>query len=404
MPRTLNRLTALKIARTKADGLYSDGGGLYHRVEGGSHGWVLRFTLHGRKREMGLGPVHTLNLTEAREKARECRQLLLEGIDPIERRKEARAAARLEQAKAMTFEQCSSAFMAAKETEWTNPKHRAQWARTLQMFAYPVIGKLPVKDIDTALVTKVLQPIWQTKTETASRLRGRIQAVIDWASVSGFRSGPNPAQWAGHLEHVFPAVTKGEHHVALPYTELPAFMAKLRADSSVQARALEFLILAAARLGEVRGAVWPEIDMAARMWTVPAARMKAKKEHRVPLCDDAMAILAHMQKLQRTNYIFPGNRSDRPLGASTFNLLVKQLGADVTVHGFRSSFRTWAAERTNYPREIAELALAHNVSSEVERAYQHSDMLEKRRAFMALWAGFLAKPQPEGAVLPMRRA
>jgi integrase len=405
MPRTLNRLTALKIASTKANGLYADGGGLYHRVEGGSHGWVFRFTLHGRKREMGLGAVHTLNLVEAREKARECRKLLLQGVDPIEQRKQAHTAARLEQAKTVTFRQCGSDYIAAMESKWTNAKHRDQWSQSLEAFAYPTIGNLPVQAIDTALVVRVLQPIWESKRETASRVRGRIEAILDWATVREFRIGENPARWSGHLKHLFPAVTKGEHHAALPYTEMPAFMAKLHADSSVQAHALAFLIFTAARLGEVREAVWPEIDFAARMWAVPAERMKAARLHRVPLCDAAMTILEQMQKLQRTSYVFPGNRSDRPLGASTFNLLVKQLaGADVTIHGFRSSFRTWAAERTNYPREIAELALAHNVTSEVERAYMRSDMIEKRRQFMAAWAGFLAKPQPEGRVLPIRRA
>jgi integrase len=404
MARTLNRLTALKIARTNTNGLYADGGGLYLRVKGGSRGWVFRFTLHGRKREMGLGAAHTLTLAEAREKARESRKLLLQGVDPIEQRKQEHTAARLEQAKGMTFELAAAALIAAKVSEWTNPKHRAAWPRTLEQYAYPMIGKLPVKDIDTALVTKVLQPIWQEKTETASRLRGRIEAVLDWATVSGFRTGDNPARWSGHLAHVFSLKGKAKQHfAALPYAEMPAFMVKLRVDSSVQARALEFLILTGARLEEVRAATWDEIDLADKVWTVPAKRMKARKPHRVPLCDAAMAVLAQMKEQQRSAYIFAGNRVGRPLGPSTLLLLAKALAEkEITLHGFRSAFRTWAAERTNYPREVAELALAHNVSSEVERAYQRSDMVEKRRQFMAAWAGFLAKPQPEGKVLPMR--
>ena len=407
MPRTLNRLTARRVESARDPGLICDGGGLYLKVApGGSKQWTFRFTLHGRKREAGLGPIHTLTLSEAREMARERRKLLLEGIDPIEHRRQTRTAARLEQMRMMTFEQCAAAYIAAHESKWTNARHAGQWRATLEQHAFPLLGKLPVSDIDTALVVKVLEPIWKTIPETASRLRGRIEKVLGWATVSGFRVGDNPARWRGHIAELFPVRTGSVHHVALPYLELPAFMTKLRADSSVQSAALQFTILTAARRDEARLAQWGEIDFATCTWTVPATRMKNRKPHRVPLCDAAMAVLEAMQALRRSEFVFPGVRGDKAIDPETMMRLLKALaGPDVTLHGFRSSFRTWAAEKTNFPREIAELALAHTVSSEVERAYQRSDMVEKRRAFMAAWAGFLARPTPEGSVvMPLRRA
>jgi integrase len=406
MPRTLNRLTALKIDRQKDGTTFCDGGGLYCVADGGSKRWTFRYTLHGRKREMGGGSSDTFSLAEAREWAREMRQLVHRGIDPIESRKEAKAAKKAEQAKAMTFEECATALIKAKESTWTNGKHRAEWPRSLNAFVYPVIGKLPVQMIDTALVVKVLQPIWDAKTETASRVRGRIESIIDWAKVRGFRTGENPAKWDGHLEHLFAGRGKAKHYHSLPYASMPALMVKLRADSSIQARALELLILTATRRDETRCATWSEVDFTERTWTIPAERMKARKPHKVPLCSEAMRVLEALYPLRRADLLFPGTREGRPIDPETMMRLVKELaGPDTTLHGFRASFRTWASERTSYPREIAELALAHTVGSEVERAYQRSDMLEKRRQFMGAWASYLSKPPAEStSVVPMRRA
>jgi integrase len=405
--RTLNRLSAIKVSRAKAKGLYADGGGLYLRVaDGGSKGWVFRFVVNGRLRDMGLGPTHTLSLAEAREAATGCRKLRLQGIDPIERRRSERAAERVAGLSAMTFRQCADAFIASHESGWDSPKHRQQWVNTLAQHVHPVIGGLPVHAIDTPLVLKVIEPLWTTIPETASRIRGRIESVLDWARVRSYRAGENPARWRGHLDHLLPArskVRRVEHHAALPYDTVGAFMAKLREESSIAARALEFLILTAARLGEVRGATWSEIDLRNRLWTVPPARMKAKKEHRVPLSDAAIAVLKRMHNVRHSDLVFPGTRAGKQIAPMTALLLVKRLAdADVNVHGFRSTFRDWVAERSTFPSEVAELALAHAVGDKVEAAYRRGDLFEKRRKLMDAWATFLAKPSGAGAVTPIR--
>jgi integrase len=397
MARTLNRLSAIRVSRAKAKGLYADGGGLYLRVaDGGSKGWVFRFVVNGRLRDMGLGPTHTLSLVEAREAATGCRKLRLQGIDPIERRRSERAAERVAGVSAMTFRQCADAFIASHESGWDNPKHRQQWTNTLAQHVHPVIGGLPVHAIDTPLVLKVIEPLWTTIPETASRIRGRIESVLDWARVRSYRAGENPARWRGHLDHLLPArskVRRVEHHAALPYDAVGGFMAKLREESSIAARALEFLILTAARLGEVRGAIWDEIDLRNRLWTVPPSRMKAKKEHRVPLSDAAIAVLKRMHNVRHSDLVFPGTRAGKQIAPMTALLLVKRLAdADVNVHGFRSTFRDWVAEQTAFPAELAEMALAHSVGSAVEAAYRRSDLFDKRRLLMRAWAAFCAKP------------
>jgi integrase len=397
MARTLNRLSAIKVSRAKAKGLYADGGGLYLRVAGGgSKGWVFRFVVNGRLRDMGLGPIHTLSLAEARAAATGCRKLRLQGIDPIERRRSERAAERVAGVSAMTFRQCADAFIASHEAGWDNPKHRQQWVNTLAQHVHPVIGGLPVHAIDTPLVLKVIEPLWTTIPETASRIRGRIESVLDWARVRSYRAGENPARWRGHLDHLLPArskVRRVEHHAALPYDAVGGFVAKLREESSIAARALEFVILTAARLGEVRGAIWDEIDLRNRLWTVPPSRMKAKKEHRVPLNDAAIAVLKRMHNVRHSDLVFPGTRAGKQIAPTTALLLVKRLAdADVNVHGFRSSFRDWAGERTSFPREVAEVALAHAVGDKVEAAYRRSDLFDKRRKLMDAWAAFCAKP------------
>jgi integrase len=407
MTRSLNRLTSLKVARAKRPGMYADGGSLYLRVApGGSRQWIFRYTApNGRLRDMGIGPIHTLTLAEARERATEARKLRLDGIDPIAHKRARVAAIRAADAKAMTFEECARGFMRDNEAEWTNPKHRQAWQTTLRKYVYPVLGSLPVTAIDTPLVLKVIKPLWERVPTTASRVLGRIQAVLGWATVHHYRSGDNPARWQGHLEHALPAISKvakTEHHAALPYAQIGPFMARLRKDTSIGARCLEFITLTAARLGEVVNATWLEIDLAENIWVVPASRMKAGREHRVPLSTPAVAVLKAMQANRISDYIFPGTRQGRPVGANTpVRLAKKAAGADVTVHGLRSTFRDWASERTSFPREVAEMALAHAIPNAVEAAYRRGDLFEKRRKLMEAWAEFCAKRSGAGVVTPI---
>jgi integrase len=396
--RTIGRLSAVKVQGMKTPGYYADGGNLYLRVaDGGTRGWIFRFAMRGKTRDMGLGSYPDITLARARELATECRRALAAGIDPIEARKQKREAGRIEVAKSMTFDQCGAAYIAAHEAGWRNAKHRQQWANTLKTYVWPVFGKLPVHAIDTGLVLKVLEPIWNDKPETANRVRGRVEAILDWAKVRDFRSGENPARWRGHLDHLLPAkskVRKVEHHAALPYAQIGAFMAALRGQTGVGARALEFLILTGTRTGEALGATCDEIDMEARLWTIPARRMKAGNEHRVPLSDAALAVLKGMYEIQQNDFVFPGARQGRPLSEVALLMLLRRLGyGRVTVHGFRSAFRDWASERTTFPREVAEMALAHSISDAVEAAYRRGDLFDKRRKLMDAWAAFCAKPE-----------
>jgi integrase len=394
MTRSLNRLTSLKVARAKRPGMYADGGSLYLRVApGGSKQWIFRYAAStGRMRDMSLGAVHTFSLAEARERATEARKLRADGIDPLDHKRAQRAALRAADAKAMTFEQCARGFIKDNEAEWTNPKHRHEWETTLRKYVFPLLGSLPVEAIDTPLVLKVVKPLWERIPTTASRVLGRIQAVLGWATVHHYRSGDNPARWQGHLEHALPAlskVAKAEHHAALPYPQVGAFVAKLRKDSSVGARCLEFITLTAARLGEAINAEWDEIDLANRVWVVPGSRMKADREHRVPLSGAALAVLKAMQAIRQSDYVFPGTRQGRPVGENTPVRLAKQAaGSNITVHGLRSTFRDWASERTSFSREVAEMALAHAIPNAVEAAYRRGDLFEKRRRLMEAWAKF----------------
>ena len=402
----IGKLTALAVQRAKRRGYYNDGGGLYLRVaESGSKSWVFRFRAAGKLREMGLGPVATLGLKEARERALACRRLRLDGIDPIEKRKAARSEAALKAANALTFRECAERYIAAHHDSWKNAKHAAQWPATLETYAYPVFGELPVDAVDVDLVIKAVEPIWKIKTETASRLRGRIEAVLDWATVRRLRHGENPARWRGHLNRLLPQrskVQKVQHHAALPYSEIGGFMAELQKLEGAAAGALEFAILTATRTSEVLGAKWEEIDFAERVWTIPAERMKAGREHRVPLPAAGLAILVAMSAIRMNDYVFPGARAGRPLNSRALLDLLQHMGRkDITAHGFRSTFRDWCAERTYYPREICEQALAHTVGSSVERAYQRSDLIDRRRRLMDDWARFCAMRR--GEVVPIRR-
>ncbi|WP_316173381.1 MULTISPECIES: tyrosine-type recombinase/integrase [unclassified Bradyrhizobium] len=397
MAHLVGRLTALKVTKVKKPGMYADGAGLYLQVTGDGENtpaksWIFRFTLRGRSREMGLGSLSIFGLAEARAKAAEYRRQVYEGIDPIEARRAQRAQAALEAAAALTFEECTKQYLAAHSAGWRNAKHAAQWSSTLKTYAEPVIGSLAVHSVDTALVMKIIEPLWSKKPETASRLRGRIEAVLDWATVRGFRQGENPARWRGHLDKLLPArskVRKVKHHAALPYDELPAFLAALRVQDGIAARALEFLILTAARTGEVIGAQSEEIKD--KVWTVPAGRMKASKDHRVPLSAAALAIIETLRKEQVGAHLFPGGKRDKPLSNMAMLALLDRMGRSyLTAHGFRSTFRDWAAECTNYPNEVVEMALAHTISSKVEAAYRRGDLFEKRKSLMSDWATFCA--------------
>lgn len=342
---------------------------------------------------MGLGPLHSVSLAEARRTAAQLREQLkhpLSPVDPLTAKRNQKQEAARQNWRSMEFKACAAAYIDAHRSEWKNAKHVQQWENTLSNYAYPVLGGMPVAAIDEALVLKVLLPIWQEKTETAKRLRGRIESVLDWATFNKFRQGENPARWKGHLEHSLARpskVAKVVHHAALPYQEIGAFMTNLRQRQGVAARAIEFLILTAARSGEVRGATWSEIDLDQKTWTIPAARMKMEREHRVALSDAAIELLDSMPRVDGCEYIFPGARQIRPMSDMTLTAVLRRMDRDdITVHGFRSTFRDWSAEATNFPHELAEMALAHAVSNKVEAAYRRGDMLEKRVAMMNAWA------------------
>jgi integrase len=391
----MKRLTALDVTRLPA-GLHHDGDGVYLQVSGaGARSWLYRYTLRGRTRDFGLGSAKAIPLKRARELAAEARRLRAEGIDPIERRREQRGDARVEQAKAMTFQQCAEAYVAAHEAGWRSAKHHRQWRSTLA-YLLPIIGALPVRAIDIGLVLKVLQPIWTTKTETASRVRGRIESILDYARVRGFRDGENPARWKGNLDHLLPAkakVAKIAHFGALPFAEVPAFMADLRRREGTSARCLEFTILTAARTGEAIGARWEEIDLVAKVWTVPAERMKGGKAHRKPLSPRAVEIIRERQARREGDYVFPGRLGGAPLSNMALLAMLRAMNrADVTTHGFRASLKTWASERTSFRNETVEAALAHVTGGRVEQAYLRGDALEKRRKLMDAWGEFCARP------------
>jgi integrase len=387
-------MSALSVTRATGKGMYADGGGLYLQVTAtGAKSWIFRYMLHGRAREMGLGPLHTVSLAEARIKATECRRMRLEGIDPIDARHGQRNQARLEAAKAMTFDQCATAYIEAHRAGWKNAKHGDQWKNTLATYPGPVFGSLPVQAVDTGLVMKALEPIWASKPETATRVRGRIEAVLDWAAVRGYRQGENPARWRGHLDKLLPnrsKIRRVEHHPALPYRQIAEFMNALRRQPGTAADALQFLILTAARTGEVIGATWNEIDLAENVWTIPVERIKGGKEHRVHLSSSAMTILDGLRNDdENPGYIFEGGKPGRPLSNMALLAVLKRMKrADLTAHGFRSTFRDWAAECTNYPREVAEMALAHVIGNKVEAAYRRGDLFDKRRQLMDDWNDF----------------
>jgi integrase len=400
MAQKIHRLNARRVETLRSDGRHADGGGLYLSIsKNGGRRWVFLYRRQGRLREMGLGSARDVPLIKARERAAAARLILSDGKDPLSERQQTQ--------KSLAFAECATRYIASHRAGWRNEKHAAQWSSTLETYAHPIIGRRPVSDVDVNHVMQILEPIWATKTTTAGRLRGRIEAVLDWAKAHRYRTGENPARWRGHLDKLLPKrskVQRVQHHPALPFPEIAAFVAELRERPAISARALEFLILTAARSGEVAGAKWCEIQADTRLWIIPGERMKAGKEHRVPLSDRAVAILGEMRASVRSpdDFIFPEGKADKPLSENGMRALLKRMARkDLTTHGFRSTFRDWAAECTTFSRDVAEMALAHKIADDVEAAYRRGDLLEKRRRLMEAWATYCETPT-SNTVVPLR--
>ena len=388
----------MSINRLKESGLWAVGGvaGLYLHVNArGARSWILRVVVGDKRRDMGLGGYPDIGVADARQKAREARLKIEQGVDPILLRKQAKSELMALQATDKTFEQAAGEYIKIHADSWSNDKHRKQWESTLAAYAFPVVGKLSLRHIRQEHILKILEPIWTTKTETATRVRGRMESILDWAKVKGLRSGENPAAWKGHLDHMLPAPTrlkKIEHLTAVPVREMPGFMVKLRQAAGIAAQALEFLILTAARSGEVRGITWEEVSLDDALWIVPAERMKMKKEHRVPLSNRAVDILKSQPRIDGNPLVFPAPRGSQ-MSDATMSAVLKRMNVDATVHGFRSSFRDWCGDYTNYPRDLAEQCLAHGADDPVEAAYRRGDALERRREIMNEWSKFIAGHQ-----------
>ena len=397
MPKIAKELTPLAVSKLRRTGLHAVGGinGLGLKVmPAGSRAWVLRTVVAGKRREYGLGGYPSVTLASARNRARTMLDQLFAGIDPAVTKKQAKSALAAQRAKAVNFKTLAEQYIAQHEAGWKNAKHAAQWSSTLETYAFPAIGKMLAADIDTPSVLRVLQPIWTDKSETASRLRGRIEAVLDFANAKGLREGPNPARWKGNLALTLPAkrkVSTVKHHPAVPVKDMLSFFRALRSREGMAARALEFLTLTAARSGEVRGAQWSEIDLAKKVWAVPAERMKAKREHRVPLSTQAIKLLNLLSSRKEGGLLFPGSKQKTKLSDMALTAVMRRMEIDAVPHGLRSSFRDWVGEETSYPREVAEMALAHTVGNAVEAAYRRGDLFEKRRLMMQDWARFLSK-------------
>lgn len=402
MARKAKQLSALEVGRLKDPGMWAVGGvaGLYLHISlNGARSWILRATVGSKRRDMGLGGFPDVTLAGAYEKARQAREKIDSGNDPVLERKQAKSALLASQAAEVTFKKCATAYIDAHGDTWRNAKHRGQWTNSLETYAGPFIGNMLVADITHTHILQILEPIWKTKTETATRVRGRLESVLDWATVRGYRVGNNPARWKGHLDKLLPApgkITKVIPREALPIDDMGAFMADLRKREALAARALEFGILTAARSGEVRGMTWAELDLNAAVWTVPAERMKAGKEHRVPLSETAIRILNGTSHQDGIDLVFPAPRGGL-LSDMALTALLRRMNVPAVPHGFRSTFRDWTAERTNYPRDLAEAALAHQLESKVEAAYLRSDVLEKRRAMMQAWSDFCDLPSTPGS-------
>ncbi len=423
MARKAKELSALEVGRLKEPGLYFVGGvpGLILQITGpDAKSWILRAMVGGKRRDIGLGGYPAVTLAGARERARAAREKISAGTDPVEERTAARSALAASRASAVTFAVAAERFIEANEAGWKNAKHAAQWKTTLETYANPTIGKMHVAAIETSHIVSILEPLWQTKTETANRVRGRMESVLDWAKVRGYRIGENPARWKGHLDHILPArskVQKVKHHAALDYRRAGDFMAALRTVGGTGARALEFAILTATRSNEVRGATWAEIDLEAGVWIIPADRMKAAKEHRIPLCDAAIALLNALPRIAECDLVFPSSKSTA-MSDMTLTAVIRRMdessqadgasgwrdaaGKVVTAHGFRSTFRDWAGEMTGYPREVIEHAIAHQLKDKAEAAYARGTLFEKRRRLMADWAKHCANTVTVADVKPIK--
>ena len=407
MARKTNRLTALEVKNEEKPGYYCDGAGLYLQVsKTGSKSWIMRYTLAGKPCEMGLGSFVTFSLADARQRATAQRKRLADGLDPLAAKRSDLLAKRMAEASIITFDKAATAFIEANSPAWRNAKHGDQWRNSLANYASPVIGAVPVSKIETEHIMRILTPIWSTKTETATRVRGRIEKVLDWAKVQGYRTGDNPAAWRGHLSEALPKpskVAKEEHFAALPGAEIGAFMVALRAMQGAGARAMELIILTATRTSEVLNAKWTEIDLDAALWTIPKERMKGFKEHRVPLSAAALAVLA-TAKAESTGgeYVFTGRKMAALSNMACLQTLRRMGRGDLTVHGFRSTFRDWVSESTSYPRDVAEMALAHAIEDKSEAAYRRGDLIEKRRALMSDWAAHCAVVRASGDVVQIR--
>jgi integrase len=391
MGRQINKLSTRKVDTLRVPGRHSDGGGLYLNVSGGGgRSWLFMYKVAGRRREMGLGSLNAVPLAKARKLAAEARQHLADGHDPLSTRSKPAT---------MSFAEAAGALVESMSPSWRNEKHRAQWSMTLTVYCAP-IASVAVSAVSTDDVLRVLKPIWLTKAETAARLRGRIERVLDFAKARGMRSNENPARWRGHLDALLPKRAKLSrgHHKALPFDKVPRFCEGLHSMPGVSPAALEFAILTAARSGEVMGARWDEVDLVDRIWTIPANRMKGGREHRIPLSEPAMEIIQRMHAIRSSEYVFPGSRPNKPLSIMALDMVMRRAEADATVHGFRSAFRDWAGERTSFPREVAEAALAHLVGDETERAYRRGDALEKRRGLMDAWASHCLGKQQDSVV------
>jgi integrase len=427
---SLKRLSQTFVEKHTTPGLYSDGNGLYLQITASkddgyvTKSWIFRYAVGSREekreRKMGLGAYPLVSLAMAREMAIECSLKRLRGIDPLEEREAQKRTKAVGAAKTITFEKAAEQYIATHRAGWRNVSHASQWPNSLNAYVYPVFGEMAVRDIDTGMVMRVLEPIWTTKSVTAGRVRGRIERILDWSKVNGFREGENPARWTGHLDHLLPEhakIRKVEHHPALPYTQVPAFMAELRTRTGASTKLLEFTILTTARTKESIGAKWSEIDFGAKVWTVPPERMKGNREHLVPLSDAAMAVIERMRSLRQNDYVFPGDRKGKTLGHTAMLDVIERMNTqrekvglsrwvdpkedneDVVPHGFRSSFRDWVSEETNFAGDLAEAALAHVKGDKVEAAYKRGTMFEKRRKLMEAWAAYCGKAADDAKVV-----
>jgi integrase len=402
----IHKLSARKVETAPA-GKYEDGGGLRLVVSAsGARKWVFRYTLSGKRREMGLGSFPTVELSDARTKAAECRALVARGDDPIKAR-------RVGSERVPSFTSCAAQYIRAHRRGWKNAKHARQWVRTLKTYARPVIGSGQVDEVSTEDVLKILTPIWTDKTETAKRVQGRIENILDFAAARKYRDPINPARWRGHLDKLLPKPSRVRtvtHHPAMPYSDLPDFIKALRENGSISAQALAFLILTATRTGEVLNAKWDEIDLDTRIWTIPEVRMKARREHRVPLSEEAITILSGLSRIAGNHHVFPGSRYGRPLSNMALLQLMRGMGYGVdgangpyVPHGFRSSFRDWSGEVSSYPRDVAEMALAHVIENKVEAAYRRGDLFQKRAKMMEAWATYLFTPNSSSKLVTLTR-